>query len=155
MAPIKFVLRNIPFIGLMIYCTGFLMWTGHEFYGMYQSQYWPKVASTVTRSEVRPTSGTYRWPHVVYAYTFNGTQYQNSKVVFGHTLGSQQTAQALTTLFPVGRAVEVVVNPTNPAISCLIPGPLLYWETYLMFIVHAAILLFVATILWQMYKAHI
>jgi hypothetical protein len=152
MMNVKFLLHNSIFLGFAVAGACMFVWEAYDMYFMHQSQHWSKIAGTVRISEVIPAGGYYGWPDIVYDYSLNGISYQSGKISFGDTLGSRNIAQALTKLFPVGRTVDVVYNPTNPAMSCLIPGPLFFWETCVSLVLYAGFLLAGAAGLREEYK---
>jgi len=91
-----------------------------------QAQDWPKVPATITESSVREetdSDGTSYLPEFSYRYSVAGSEYCSTV----HTEGlpfpcTEDAARQMVKQFAAGSAVQVAVNPTNPAIAVLDTG---------------------------------
>ncbi|HUF38024.1 MAG TPA: DUF3592 domain-containing protein [Anaerolineales bacterium] len=88
---------------------------------------WPTVEGRITASEVEHSSdaegGDSYTPHVTYTYQVNGRSYENFTIKFGETsYGSERTALEILARYPVGQAVRVHYDPTNPDRAVLEAG---------------------------------
>jgi hypothetical protein len=93
---------------------------------------WPKVAGTITRSEIRAekseggentgSSTSYR-PDIAYSYEVSGKSYTGQRVRAGSVyVRTPKAAEAIREPYPVGRSVEVAYDPARPESSMLEPG---------------------------------
>jgi hypothetical protein len=91
-----------------------------------QAQDWPKVAATITQSAIREdtdSDGTSYLPEFSYRYTVAGCEYRSTAHSEGLPFPStEDDARQMVKKFAVGSAVQVAVNPTNPADAMLDTG---------------------------------
>jgi hypothetical protein len=93
-----------------------------------EAQRWPKAAGRVIVSKVESykddsgdsrTRRLYR-PVIEFAYSVDGMEYRSRQRQLGaQTGGSESWARTVTAKYPVGRAVEVLYDPANPATAAL------------------------------------
>ncbi|MGI5868501.1 MAG: DUF3592 domain-containing protein [Kiritimatiellia bacterium] len=87
------------------------------------SSAWVETPAVVTASAVRSSrsndSTTYR-PYIAYAYTVDGTTYENDDYDFwGVSSGGYDSKAEIVRAHPVGREISVYVNPENPGESVI------------------------------------
>ena len=89
---------------------------------------WPQVEGRVVRSEKRlkhTDAGRLEDADVAYEYSFGGKQYTSRVVKIGGDMltspskRSPSEADLLIAKYPVGRVVNVYVNPKHPKVACL------------------------------------
>ena len=108
-----------------------------------QVRSWPKVTGRIVRSELDDFRGTlnpddhnivtlYR-PKIVYAYEYNGIKYSGETISFGAevTANRQVFANKLIAKYPLGKVVEVHVNPQNASDAVLESKPAYAWIIWL------------------------
>ena len=87
-----------------------------------KSRDWRRVKAEITASGIDRESGTY-YPKIIYRYTVNGRDYINDTYTFigtGQMLKRSVVAVALQN--PVGKQIDVFVDPNDPSRSVIIPG---------------------------------
>ncbi|MDX2161615.1 MAG: DUF3592 domain-containing protein [bacterium] len=79
------------------------------------------IAASVVRSARTGNSGGAYYPSIMYQYQVNGQQYTGNRLHFGARMGTgfYQQVQARVNEFPVGSAVTVYYDPSNPADAVL------------------------------------
>jgi hypothetical protein len=97
------------------------------------AQAWPKVAGVVTATRIDESTETdtsqgglrieksYS-PHVTYEYEVAGVKYSGSHIGIGPGTASYQfrgPAERALAAYPVGKAIQVLVDPANPANAAL------------------------------------
>ena len=83
---------------------------------------WVRVTGRVLVSRVEFDLDHY-YPVVQYSYCYDGIEYQGKRVrTHLVTYNFKRPAESLCARYPSGAAVEVSVNPHNPASSVLEPG---------------------------------
>ena len=95
-----------------------------------ESYGWPHAPGRILRSEVQETrikkgkSSVQGFKAVLaYEYTVNRQEYRYDMIHFGYKpVRNRAGAQALVDEYPVGREVEVLFYPKDPARAVLIPG---------------------------------
>lgn len=89
---------------------------------------WPRVEGRVVRSEKKvehTDSGKLENADIAYEYDFGGRSYTSRVVKIGGDLltppskRSPSEADLLLAKYPVGRVVDVYVNPRHPKVACL------------------------------------
>ncbi|MDT8391849.1 MAG: DUF3592 domain-containing protein [Lentisphaeria bacterium] len=124
------------FTGIIFLVVGLVVatWGGMEILKAKASQNWPTVDGRVTHSEVdqhRETSTnnnssrreTKYTANIHYTYDYEGASYTGKRVCFGGSRkGSSSMANQIVNRFPLGKTVEVYVDPAKPATACLEPG---------------------------------
>lgn len=95
--------------------------------GVYrQSQAWPKVQATVTRSFVREGAdgdGTSQLPEFVFRYTVVGVEYTSGLHTEGTPFpGNEADVRQMLKRFPVGSTVQAAVEPADPSHAILDTG---------------------------------
>lgn len=87
---------------------------------------WPTVPGVVVRSELRETTdsdGTSYRVELDCSYAAGGNVYTTSRHTDGLRFSEpEQSARALVSAFPVGKAVAISVDPSNDALGVLITG---------------------------------
>ena len=87
---------------------------------------WPQVAAVVTRSALHERTdgdGTSYKVDISCTYELNGRSYSTARHTEGLSLQDPEaTARHLASKYPGGKAVEVSVDPSNPANSVLFTG---------------------------------
>ena len=87
---------------------------------------WPTVTGTVLRSEVQRVlapEGTLYRPHVVYAYTFDGTERTSTRIwTVPPPAGPYGWARRVVRAYPPGSQIRVRVDPDQPDAAVLRPG---------------------------------
>jgi Protein of unknown function (DUF3592) len=87
---------------------------------------WPKVAGIIVRSELHEDSdgdGTSYRAELTCQYSAGGKQYTTSRHTEGMSFAQpEQSARALVSAFPVGKAVEVSIDPSNAETGVLNTG---------------------------------
>ena len=87
---------------------------------------WSSVAGVVVRSELREKAdgdGTSYQAELVCTYSANGHGYTTARHTEGMSFSQpEQSARTLVAAFPVGKAVEVRINPEDAADGVLITG---------------------------------
>ena len=61
-------------------------------------------------------------PKITYAYQVSGKDYQNDRYRYGQFSSNDGNARRIVDAFPVGRAVDVLYSPGDPANSVLVAG---------------------------------
>lgn len=91
-----------------------------------QSQTWPKVHATVTRSFVRDGAdgdGTSHLPEFAFRYTVAGVEYTSSLHTQGTPFpGNEADVRQMLKRFPVGSTVQAAVEPADPSHAILDTG---------------------------------
>ena len=89
---------------------------------------WPRVEGRVVRSEKkieRTDAGRLENADIAYEYAFGGKSYTSRVVKIGGDLLTSPSKRApseadlLLAKYPVGRVVDVYVNPKHPKVACL------------------------------------
>ena len=89
---------------------------------------WPRVEGRVVRSEKKTEhtdAGRLENADIAYEYDFGGKSYTSRVVKIGGDLltspskSAPSEADLLLAKYPVGRAVDVYVNPKHPKVACL------------------------------------
>jgi hypothetical protein len=92
------------------------------------SRSWPSVKGRIVRSmkTLKHTdAGKLEDADIAYEYAFGEKQYRSKVIKIGGDLLSQPTKRAhseadlLLTKYPVGKVVDVYVNPKHPKVACL------------------------------------
>jgi hypothetical protein len=92
-----------------------------------QAQKWPSVRGTIVQSAIESyretsngrTTTMYR-PAVEYSYQVHGRELHGAQIKLGMTAGGMQAyAEKIAARYPVGGAVEVHYDPTNPSTAAL------------------------------------
>jgi hypothetical protein len=88
---------------------------------------WPTTQGQITASEIehsRDSEGDDSYtPRVTYTYQVNGLSYESYMIKYGETsYGNEGTALEILSRYPVGQAVNVYYDPTNPDRAVLEPG---------------------------------
>lgn len=90
------------------------------------SMSWPKVAGIVVRSGLREETdgdGTSYRAELTCTYSVEGKQYTTSRHTEGMTFAEpEQSARALVSAFPAGKAVEISIDPSNAEAGVLNTG---------------------------------
>lgn len=108
---------------------------------------WPSVEAEIVSSYV------YSCPRIVsedvwqeycvdllYKYSVNGRMYEGSKIWFGtESFGVEEAAKSKSTMYSVGKRVQVFYDSLNPSLACLEPGKQSGWEIF--FLVYFILLL--------------
>lgn len=97
-----------------------------------QSQKWPVVAATITKSFLREESdsdGTSYLPEFTFRYFVGGTEYTSNL----HTEGlpfpaTEDDAHQMVKRFPAGCSVQVAVDPADPSRAILDTGAPKAWN---------------------------
>ena len=91
-----------------------------------QSQVWPKFHATIINSFIPDDSsgdGTSSLPEFAFRYTVAGAEYTSSTHTEGTPFSSTESdVIEMLQRFPVGAAVQVAVNPTDPRCAILDTG---------------------------------
>ncbi len=85
---------------------------------------WPQVDGVVTASGIvtRPVRrGENHQPRIEYRYRVAGAVYVGTRLGWDTTVGTQAIAQHFVDEYPVGRTVQVHVNPKRPDEAVLEP----------------------------------
>ena len=102
----------------------FLVGTGWFALQVEASRTWPKVPAQVVSSELgfRVDSDNDRFvdPDVTFRYDIEGKTYTGDRVSFGS--GDAAWSQARVNAYPVGRVIDVRVNPDDPTDAVIEPG---------------------------------
>jgi hypothetical protein len=87
---------------------------------------WPMVPGVVVRSELSENTdgdGTSYRAELTCSYSAGGRPYTTSRHTEGMTFSQpEQSARALVSAFPVGKAIKISVNPSNASVGVLITG---------------------------------
>ena len=109
--------------GMVLSFDGFM---GHGIYKQIESSHYPSVTGAITRSEVTShqgsKGGTSYSAAIEYAYVVADQKLTRNKIRFGLASSSYASASQLVNAHPVGAAVPVYFNPTNPQETLLSPG---------------------------------
>jgi hypothetical protein len=103
---------------------------------------WPKVTGRITRSEIdefegrltpKSTLTTLYRPLISYAYEFNGIKYSGDELSLGGkvTANTPSFAKKQVAKFPIGKTIEVHVNPQNASEAVLKPAPAHAWVLWI------------------------
>ncbi|MGC2518184.1 MAG: DUF3592 domain-containing protein [Burkholderiales bacterium] len=118
----------------------------------YSSRDWPRVPGTIVASYTEHTCGAYRQLHswegnILYRYSVSGRRYEGSRVSVFKTLcdSDKEVVQRwLHQNYPVGTAVDVFYNSTDPAAAFLHPGVVSKFELFMI----AALIRIGSILLW-------
>jgi hypothetical protein len=108
--------------------TGILTWTAINFVYALLSRSWPKAIGAVIASDLRrsrDSEGGYLYrAEVSYRYSVDGQEFVATRSRFGDRLEVSWSAAAanLVRRYPVGTAVHVHYDPTDPSEAVLEPG---------------------------------
>ena len=136
---------NLQLRLLMFAIWSFMVFrTSKSFYFGISSSKWPKVKASVKTSSIDRIQNLYS-PKIIYEYVARGARQINDTYTYmglGHFSKSRaiETAQ----LYPVGREIDIHVNPDNPKVSVILPG--IHWVHYASFILVTGFCVFVAFI---------
>ena len=87
---------------------------------------WSRVAGVVVRSELREdtdSDGTSYRAELACTYSVGGRQYTTSRHTEGMTFAQpEQSARALVSAFPVGKAVEISIDSSDAEVGVLNTG---------------------------------
>jgi len=88
---------------------------------------WPTAEGRVTSSEIEHSTDSEGdddyTPRVSYTYQVNGLSYENFTIKFGETTySSERTALEILARYPIGAAVTVHYDPSNPDRAVLEAG---------------------------------
>jgi hypothetical protein len=88
---------------------------------------WPTAEGRISSSEIEHSTDSEGdddyTPRVSYTYQVNGLSYENFTIKFGETTySSERTALEILARYPVGQAVSVHYDPTNPDRAVLEAG---------------------------------
>jgi hypothetical protein len=87
---------------------------------------WPRVPGVVVRSELRESTdsdGTSYRANLTCSYSSGGKSYTTSTHTEGMTFTQpEKSARALVSAFPVGKTVQISVNPSDVDTGVLITG---------------------------------
>lgn len=104
-----------------------------------QRKNWPTAEGVATTVEVNNT-----FPNVIFRYTVDGKSYEGETDLatpqFGFSTDRRETAQKIAGQVREADSLSVFYNPSDPADSYLIPGPL--WNQFVRFAVGGFLLLF-------------
>ena len=110
----------------------FLVGTGWFALQVEASRTWPQVPAQVVSSELgfRVDSDNDRFvdPNVTFRYDIDGKTYTGDRVSFGS--GDAAWSQGRVNAYPVGRVIDVRVNPDDPTDAVIEPGGR-GWERFL------------------------
>lgn len=90
-----------------------------------QAESWPTVSATVTKSEAITTCTKFclHIPELEYQYFVDGTLYTGARIFFGErNTKSKRAAARVLESFPVGRRINVHVDPANAAQATVYAG---------------------------------
>jgi hypothetical protein len=100
-----------------------LIYSFGELRGYQSSSGWLTAQGEVISSKVierdAGRSGTRYRPEIIYAYVVDDNRYTSSRIIFGSPGSSRSSAQSRTDQYSVGRAVDVLYNPDDPADAVL------------------------------------
>ena len=119
---------------MIVIAVGFIGWSFHMRGVAAASEAWPAAPGEITASEVThsvkqsSSSSGNKWryiPRVEYRYELDGTEYTNDNIQFvsvSWEFKDRFKAERVTKPFPVGNAVDVFYDPTDPGNSVLLKG---------------------------------
>jgi hypothetical protein len=105
----------------------------------WSSRNWPKTQGRVVRSWVvdytssKSAARSYQL-NAIYRYEVSGKRYESNTVGFGKRLESGDHASGEEELAKVaaeGKTCTVYYDPDDPSLSCLVPGPSLFYLVFL------------------------
>lgn len=107
---------------ILAFAAAFLLWIAvHSALAIFQASRagaWPTVPGRITHSGITKGCGRGEsfYPVVRYTYSVAGITYQGSRVTFGNVgCGSEGLAETLANEWPVGKDVQVYVDPAAPS----------------------------------------
>jgi hypothetical protein len=83
-----------------------------------QSNSWPLADGQLIKIRLLGSTGRGNRILAEYTYTFNGTNYQGSRIGYGGAGGNEEQLSGLRD----GDNIKIHVNPKNPSDAVLIPG---------------------------------
>ncbi len=87
-----------------------------------RSAYWPTAAATITRSTIAPSGDAFT-PHIEYQYVVDGVPFCSTRIQpCSQAAGSYRFARTIASRYPVGQAVTIAYDPSDPVRSALEPG---------------------------------
>lgn len=117
---------GLGFAGLAM-CVVWLMLAGSF---MQSSEHWPRVDGVVTQSEVKayttylngiPVKDDYV-AKIEFSYSFGQVTYQSDNIPESKSYSEREDAEKIVTKYPIGKKLQVFVNPKKPNVSTLKPG---------------------------------
>jgi uncharacterized protein DUF3592 len=105
-----------------------LLWTAFSSYEAIRSTQWPSTSGTVSASVVEETKDlegdVLHRARISYVYSVAGREFVGSRARFGNWLfiSWRWVARRLMRRYPIGSAVRVHYDPSDPADSVLEPG---------------------------------
>jgi len=118
------------FTPLFLIGIGFFSWGIWDIYEGWSSTTWPKGPGIVTQSYVFTSSKSVKYPKIRYAYSWADQAMEGTEIQLQETHGRRSLVQETLGEYPVGKKVDVFVNPSNPKRAVLEPG-LVWSELYL------------------------
>ena len=114
-------------VAILIYgIVGFLILSqfGGQIVNYIRSMNWQQVSGEIIVSGIEnasDTSGERYTGNVIYSYEFDGLTYEGDQInLFGNIyVGNRDDAEQMIAPYPVGRSVNLYINPNNPAQSVL------------------------------------
>ena len=127
---------NPKYVGslMIVIGVGFIGWSFHMRGVAAASEAWPAAPGEITASEVThsvkqsSSSSGNNWryiPRVEYRYELDGAEYSNDNIQFvsvSWEFNERFKAERVTKPYPVGKAVDVFYDPTDPGNSVLLKG---------------------------------
>lgn len=110
-------------VGAFAICYGFI-----SMLRLRSSRSWPSVKGRIVKSEKRlehTDGGKLENADIVYEYSFKEKNYSSKVIKIGGDMLSEPTRRApseadlLIAKYPVGKVVDVHVNPKHPKVACL------------------------------------
>jgi len=119
---LKHVVMGSVALAIVVFLSSSFSGLIYSVWGARQSNQWPRIEATVTKSGVRGRLRCYETV-IQYTYAFNNKSYTGDNLVFGHT-GCQTKSDAELTArhIIVGQRYAVRVNPESPQQSVFFAG---------------------------------
>ncbi|MFZ5986760.1 MAG: DUF3592 domain-containing protein [Bacillota bacterium] len=84
---------------------------------------WEVTKGVIVESQVRSGADSAYYPHIVYEYNVNDTQYKSAEIVLGGVINStNKKAKQYVEKYYLNKDVEVTYKSSNPQISFLEVG---------------------------------
>jgi len=113
----------IFFTPLFLVGIGFFSWGLWDIYEGWSSTSWMKAPGVVTQSYVFTSSSkSVKYPKVGYTYSWDGQTMSGTEVQLREEKGRRYLVSETLEKYPVGKKVDVFVNPANPKRAVLEPG---------------------------------
>jgi len=87
-----------------------------------QTKNWIRVVGTITQSESVTDHGNDAFPHVSYEYSIEGLDFVGSNINFRPFYYDLETTKDALKKYPIGKEVDVFIDPNNHPKSVLEPG---------------------------------